>query len=70
MAASHPDKDVAVFVGSVPFGNFIWSETERRHVPIKTGEIFRVLGFSFAVKAYLRSLPRVQFDQSLLRNDS
>lgn len=59
---NHPGDDVRVEIGPVPWGNWIWDEENRKHVQIKSSELIKFLGFSFAIRAWLKSLPGVKLE--------
>jgi len=67
LSKSHPGEDVKVDVGNVPYGLFVWEEGDHKHVPLKTGDLFKSLGFSPDVRDWAHSLPIVALELSALK---
>jgi hypothetical protein len=69
LSVSHPGEDVRVDIGPVPYGNFVWNEKGGIHTPMATAELAKVLGAPEDVRSWIRSLPLVKFDVSLLKSN-
>ncbi len=64
LADDRPGEDVRVFVQGTPWGVWMWDDSERLHIQMKTLDFVKALGQSKAIEDFVDALPAVQFQWS------